>query len=121
MSSLQADLHERLLASVGLPVRLTDLEDGVLPPDGPAFEERRFDAFRAYYRFVPQGRWVVEYTLRLSNPGTFLLPPTRVEAMYAPDVQAVLKRFPGAEILDVKEPDQNFLAPNVSESDEEPR
>ena len=38
-----------------------------------------------------------------------------------PDVQAVLKRFPGAEILDVKEPDQNFLAPNVSENDEEPR
>ncbi|MBK7250029.1 MAG: hypothetical protein IPI06_03830 [Gammaproteobacteria bacterium] len=50
----------------------------------PAFEERRQDVFRAYYRFVPKGRWVVEYTLRLNNPGQFLLPPTRVEAMYAP-------------------------------------
>ena len=36
----------------------------------PAFEERRFEAFRAYYRFVPKGRWVVEYTVRLNNPGT---------------------------------------------------
>ena len=51
----------------------------------PAFEERRFEAFRAYYRFVPKGRWTVEYTLRLSNPGTFQLPATRVEAMYAPE------------------------------------
>ncbi|HXW09482.1 MAG TPA: MG2 domain-containing protein [Steroidobacteraceae bacterium] len=54
----------------------------------PAFEERRSDAFRAYYRFVPQGRWTVEYTVRLDNPGTFLLPPTRVEAMYAPEIHA---------------------------------
>lgn len=52
----------------------------------PAFEERRFDAFRAYYRFVPRGRWSVEYTLRLDNPGTFQLPATRVEAMYAPEM-----------------------------------
>ena len=52
----------------------------------PAFEERSFDAFRAYYRFVPKGSWVVEYTLRLNNPGHFELPPTRVEAMYAPEM-----------------------------------
>ncbi|HKU16140.1 MAG TPA: MG2 domain-containing protein [Steroidobacteraceae bacterium] len=51
-----------------------------------AFEERRFDSFRAYYRYVPKGRWVVEYTLRLNNPGEFLLPATRVEAMYAPEM-----------------------------------
>jgi hypothetical protein len=54
----------------------------------PAFEERRFDAFRAYYRFVPKGRFTVEYTLRLNNPGTFQLPATRVEAMYAPETHA---------------------------------
>jgi uncharacterized protein YfaS (alpha-2-macroglobulin family) len=52
----------------------------------PAFEERRFDAFRAYYRFVPRGKWTVEYTVRLNNPGTFLLPATRVEALYAPEM-----------------------------------
>jgi len=52
----------------------------------PAFEERTFNAFRAYYRFVPKGAWVVEYTLRLNNAGRFELPPTRVEAMYAPEM-----------------------------------
>ena len=38
-----------------------------------------------------------------------------------PDVQAVLKRFPGAEIIDVKVPDDSLPPPNMSESDEEPR
>jgi hypothetical protein len=52
----------------------------------PAFEERRFDAFRAYYRRVPKGKWAVEYTVRLNNPGVFQLPATRVEAMYAPEM-----------------------------------
>jgi uncharacterized protein YfaS (alpha-2-macroglobulin family) len=52
----------------------------------PAFEERSFDAFHAYYRFVPKGTWVVEYAVRLNNPGRFELPPTRVEAMYAPEM-----------------------------------
>jgi len=52
----------------------------------PAFEERKFDSFRAYYRFVPKGKWTLEYTLRLNNPGQFLLPPTRVEALYAPEM-----------------------------------
>lgn len=52
----------------------------------PAYEERTFDAFHAYYDYVPEGKWVVEYTLRLNNPGTFELPETRVEAMYAPEM-----------------------------------
>ena len=52
----------------------------------PAYEERRFDAFRAYYTFVPKGRFTVEYTVRLNNPGNFVLPATRVEAMYAPEM-----------------------------------
>ena len=52
----------------------------------PAFEERKFDSFRAYYRFVPKGKWTLEYTLRLNNPGEFLLPETRVEALYAPEM-----------------------------------
>ena len=52
----------------------------------PAYEERRFDAFRAYYSFVPKGSFTVEYTVRLNNPGSFVLPATRVEAMYAPEM-----------------------------------
>jgi uncharacterized protein YfaS (alpha-2-macroglobulin family) len=50
------------------------------------FVERAFDGFRAYYDFVPKGRFTVEYTMRLSQAGRFALPPTRVEALYAPDV-----------------------------------
>ncbi len=52
----------------------------------PAFEERTASAYRAYFRYVPKGRFVVEYTVRLDNPGTFALPATRVEAMYAPEM-----------------------------------
>jgi hypothetical protein len=52
----------------------------------PAFEERKFDSFRAYYRFVPKGKWSLEYSVRLNNPGEFVLPTTRVEALYAPEM-----------------------------------
>jgi uncharacterized protein YfaS (alpha-2-macroglobulin family) len=52
----------------------------------PAFEERTLDSFRAYYEFVPKGKWTVEYTLRLNNSGQFNMPETRVEAMYAPEM-----------------------------------
>jgi uncharacterized protein YfaS (alpha-2-macroglobulin family) len=52
----------------------------------PVFEERSFDAFRAYYSYVPKGTWSVEYTVRLNNAGTFGLPATRVEAMYSPEM-----------------------------------
>jgi uncharacterized protein YfaS (alpha-2-macroglobulin family) len=50
-----------------------------------AFEERSFEAYRSYYEYLPRGKHVVEYTMRLNNPGRFALPPTRVEAMYAPE------------------------------------
>jgi len=52
----------------------------------PAFEERSFEAFRSYYEYVPKGTFKVEYTVRLNNVGDFALPPTRVEAMYAPEM-----------------------------------
>ncbi|WP_375508949.1 alpha-2-macroglobulin family protein, partial [uncultured Caballeronia sp.] len=52
----------------------------------PAFVERGFDGYRAYYDYLPKGKLQVEYTVRLNNAGTFGLPPTRVEALYAPSV-----------------------------------
>ncbi len=61
---------------------------------GPAFEERSFEAFRAYYEQVPAGRWVLEYTLRLNQSGTFHLPPTRVEALYAPEMMGEIPNAP---------------------------
>ena len=56
---------------------------GWLQPD---FVERGQEALRSYYRHVPAGRFVVEYTLRLNTVGTFALPPSRVEALYAPEM-----------------------------------
>ncbi|OYD75416.1 UNVERIFIED_ORG: hypothetical protein BDU10_0453 [Burkholderia sp. CF145] len=56
----------------------------------PAFVERGFDGYRAYYDYVPKGKFSVEYTVRLNNVGTFGLPPTRVEALYAPSTFGVL-------------------------------
>ncbi len=52
----------------------------------PAFEERSFEAFRAYYEYVPKGSFKFEYTIRLNNVGDFSMPPTRAEAMYAPEM-----------------------------------
>ncbi len=51
-----------------------------------AYQERSFEAFRAYYRYLPKGAFSIEYTVRLNNPGSFGLPQTRVEAMYAPEM-----------------------------------
>ena len=52
----------------------------------PVFAERAFDAYRAYYDYLPKGKLTVEYTLRFNNDGSFRLPSTRVEALYAPEM-----------------------------------
>jgi uncharacterized protein YfaS (alpha-2-macroglobulin family) len=64
------------------------LASGDSEPDWfrPAFEERRFDSYRAYFDYLPKGRRVLEYTMRLNNPGRFVMPASRVEAMYAPEM-----------------------------------
>lgn len=51
-----------------------------------AFTERTPAVYREYFGYVPKGALSVEYTVRLNNAGEFTLPPTRVEALYAPDV-----------------------------------
>jgi hypothetical protein len=55
-----------------------------------AFTERSFEAYRDYFEYVPKGKLTIEYTLRLDADGAFSLPPTRVEAMYAPESFAEL-------------------------------
>jgi len=59
--------------------------------DGPwiAFEERKSDVYRAYYRYVPRGRWTQSYLLRLNQEGIFEMPASRIEAMYAPEMHAL--------------------------------
>jgi hypothetical protein len=61
-----------------------------------AYEERSFEAFRAYYRYLPKGHFSVEYTVRLNNPGAFGLPATHVEAMYAPEM---FGEWPNPQVL----------------------
>ncbi|HEY2628138.1 MAG TPA: alpha-2-macroglobulin, partial [Usitatibacter sp.] len=62
----------------------------------PSFVERTFTSYRAYYYFVPKGKFVTEYTVRLNNAGRFDLPATRVEAMYAPEM---LGEVPNATVV----------------------
>ena len=52
----------------------------------PAFEERSFESFRSYYEYLPKGVVKMEYTIRLNNVGQFSVPPSRVEALYAPEM-----------------------------------
>ncbi|WP_210392652.1 alpha-2-macroglobulin family protein [Variovorax sp. PAMC 28711] len=61
----------------------------------PAFEERSFESFRSYYEYLPKGVVKMEYTVRLNNVGDFALPPSRVEAMYAPEM---FGEFPNARV-----------------------
>ncbi len=51
-----------------------------------AFEERSFESWRGYYEYLPKGVVKIEYTVRLNNVGDFAMPPTRAEAMYAPEM-----------------------------------
>jgi hypothetical protein len=58
--------------------------------------ERGLGFFRAYYETVPKGHFWFEYTVRLNNAGEFSLPPTRVEAMYAPEL---FGQFPNDKVI----------------------
>lgn len=56
----------------------------------PSYVERAFEAYRAYYSYLPAGATTVEYTVRLNTAGEFQLPSTRVEALYEPDAYGEL-------------------------------
>lgn len=58
------------------------------PGSSPTFEERAFEGLRAYWESIGAGRLVAEYSIRLNQAGVFRLPPTHVEALYAPEVMA---------------------------------
>ena len=63
-------------------------------PRRPVFTERDTDSYRAYYRYLPKGQTTLRYNVRYNTAGTFQLPPTRVEAMYAPEMHAELPLQP---------------------------
>ncbi len=62
--------------------------------DRPSFIERQAAMYRAYFEVMRAGTQVLEYTVRLNTPGDYQLPPTRVEALYQPDVFGSLPNAP---------------------------
>ncbi|TCT04061.1 alpha-2-macroglobulin family protein [Paralcaligenes ureilyticus] len=70
----------------------------------PSFIERGFDSYRAYYEYLPKGASSVQYTVRLNTVGQFKLPPTRIEAMYQPDVFGVAPNSAGVAVRADKQP-----------------
>jgi len=60
----------------------------------PSYIERGLDAWRAYYSWLPKGQTSVEYVVRINTAGRFQLPPTRVEAMYSPEIHAAVPNQP---------------------------
>ena len=59
-----------------------------------AYEERRAEAWLGHYEWLPRGTQVVEYTMRLNTAGQLNLPPTRVQALYAPEQFGELPNAP---------------------------
>ncbi|KPF57636.1 hypothetical protein IP88_16675 [alpha proteobacterium AAP81b] len=60
----------------------------------PTFVERRQDAVHAHFAYLGRAPVIYEYTVRLGSAGTFRLPPTRVEALYSPEMLALLPNRP---------------------------
>lgn len=74
-----------ILGGLGGETQLLEQGGGRIGRAWLAFEERPHERYRAYYAWVPKGRFTLDYTIRLNNAGQFKLPPTRVEAMYQPE------------------------------------
>jgi uncharacterized protein YfaS (alpha-2-macroglobulin family) len=70
--------------------KLWDVQAGV----SAAYVERRNDSWRAYFDWVPRGRFAASYLIRLNGAGRFQLPPSRVEAMYSPAIRAQVPLAP---------------------------
>lgn len=64
----------------------------------PTFIERGHESYKAYYDYLGRGETVLAYTVRLNQSGEFNLPPSRVEALYNPDVYG---EWPNLEPLKV--------------------
>lgn len=59
-----------------------------------SYTEGGNEAWRAYFAWFPQGTTKVSYTVRLNGAGRLQLPPSRVEAMYAPGIFAAVPNSP---------------------------
>jgi alpha-2-macroglobulin len=60
----------------------------------PSYVERGRDAWRGYFAWLPRGTHTVSYTMRLNAAGRLQLPPSKVEAMYSPEIRAAVPNAP---------------------------
>lgn len=65
-------------------------EGGASDGAQPSYVERGRDAWRGYFAWLPRGTHVVGYTMRLNAAGRLQLPPSKVEAMYSPEIRAAV-------------------------------
>lgn len=56
----------------------------------PSYVERGRDAWRGYFAWLPRGTHSVSYVMRLNAAGRLQLPPSKVEAMYSPEIRAAV-------------------------------
>lgn len=68
----------------------------VLPysADEASYVEKTFQGATAYFDSLAPGTHRFRYRFQLNTAGRFQLPPTRIEAMYAPEVFAVIPNAP---------------------------
>ncbi len=69
-------------------------EGGESAGSQPSYIERGRDAWRGYFAWLPRGTHAVSYTMRLNAAGRLQLPPSRVEAMYSPEIRAAVPNAP---------------------------
>ena len=80
-----------IVGDLGGQSKLLDADSGATEAGvQPAYVERRNDAWRGYFSWVPRGRFTIVYVMRLNGAGRFSLPPSRVEAMYSPAIRAAV-------------------------------
>lgn len=48
--------------------------------------EKSYLGYKIYFDYLPIGETVVRYQYQLNNPGTFQLPPTRIEGLFMPSI-----------------------------------
>lgn len=73
-------------SGLGRDSAIATADDDSRPDWSVAWEERKMDMMRVYFDYLRQGQTRYSYTVRLNQPGTFTLPPTRVEALYMQQV-----------------------------------
>ncbi|MCW4462141.1 MG2 domain-containing protein [Sphingomonas sp. BT-65] len=60
----------------------------------PSYVERGRDTWRGYFAWLPRGTHTVTYVMRLNAAGRMQLPPSKVEAMYSPEIRAAVPNQP---------------------------